>query len=425
MNTTPGQTWMTPCPQVSLEMTALPPQWVDAAESAREDLKLIKEKLLQLEKAQSKRLLRVFSDDQAPDREVERISSEISSLVKRCEPAIHQVKTRGAGAATSKDRELRHNMQRNLATQLQQLSQQFRQSQKDYLNDIRKRQKPGGERDLRDGMAEFEMGFTDSQLQDLQEMEQNASVRNEEITKIASSISDLHTIFKELAVLVIDQGSILDRIDYNIEQVVHQSSEANKQLRKAEESQKSNRAMKCIYFLVIINLVLILILILKARHWKTWIWSKEGGTLKPPQKKASFCTRNRRTCAVSKPAQLQMTGRFTVCSRSGGQGKVSKRAQLYRGALVQALFLSEKDRKFRRFAGHLWRMYNYIITMHKYNYISTSAYLEVWTLLDIFLFQALQFQVLQFTRIGVWTSTNGSFGSHLQQKNRWIWGKEI
>lgn len=249
-------------------MTALPPQWVDAAESAREDLKLIKEKLLQLEKAQSKRLLRVFSDDQAPDREVERISSEISSLVKRCEPAIHQVKTRGAGAAsTSKDRELRHNMQRNLATQLQQLSQQFRQSQKDYLNDIRKRQKPGaGERDLRDGMAEFEMGFTESQMQDLQEMEQNASVRNEEITKIASSISDLHTIFKELAVLVIDQGSILDRIDYNIEQVVHQSSEANKQLRKAEESQKSNRAMKCIYFLVIINLVLILILILKARH---------------------------------------------------------------------------------------------------------------------------------------------------------------
>eukprot|EP00434_Breviolum_minutum_P022835 symbB.v1.2.020148.t2/scaffold1642.1/size107908/7 len=237
--------------EVSLEMTALPPQWVDAAESAREDLKLIKEKLLQLEKAQSKRLLRVFSDDQAPDREVERISSEISSLVKRCEPAIHQVKTRGAGAAsTSKDRELRHNMQRNLATQLQQLSQQFRQSQKDYLNDIRKRQKPGaGERDLRDGMAEFEMGFTESQLQDLQEMEQNASVRNEEITKIASSISDLHTIFKELAVLVIDQGSILDRIDYNIEQVVHQSSEANKQLRKAEESQKSNRAMKCIYFL--------------------------------------------------------------------------------------------------------------------------------------------------------------------------------
>jgi len=252
---------------VSLEMTSLPPQWVEAAEQAREDIRLIKDKLTHLEKAQSKRLLRVFSDDKAPDREVERISSEISALVKRCEPAIHQVKTRGAASSTEKDRELRHNMQRNLATQLQQLSQQFRQLQKDYLNDVRKRQKGGlDDATSRDVMSDLDMGFSEAQLQDLQDMEQNATFRNEEIHKIASSITDLHTIFKELAVLVIDQGSILDRIDYNIEQVVHQSAEANKQLRKAEESQKSNRAMKCIYFLVIVNLVLILILILKARH---------------------------------------------------------------------------------------------------------------------------------------------------------------
>merc|ERR1719446_1251473 len=103
-------------------------------------------------------------------------------------------------------------------------------------------------------------------MQELDGMEINASQRSEEIRHIASSITDLHTVFKELAVLVIDQGSILDRIDYNIEQVVVQSGEANKQLQKAEESAKSNRAMKCIYFLVVVNLVLIVILIVKARH---------------------------------------------------------------------------------------------------------------------------------------------------------------
>ncbi|CAE7776776.1 SYP42 [Symbiodinium sp. CCMP2592] len=229
--------------EVSLEMAPLPPQWVEAAEQAREDIKTIKDKMVQLEKAQSKRLIRVFSDDKTPDREVERISNEVSNLVKRCENSIHQVKTRGTALASEKDRELRQNMQRNLATQLQQLSQHFRQSQKDYLNDIRNRQKGGLIDDVAKGsMPDADIGFTDGQLQDLQEMEQSATVRNEEINKIAASITDLHTIFKELAVLVIDQGSILDRIDYNIEQVVHQSAEANKQLRKAEESQKSNRA---------------------------------------------------------------------------------------------------------------------------------------------------------------------------------------
>jgi len=110
------------------------------------------------------------------------------------------------------------------------------------------------------------VGFTDGQMHELEAMEVNAGQRSTEITQIASSVNDLHTIFKELAVLVIDQGSILDRIDYNIEQVVHQSVEANKQLKKAEDSQKSNRAMKCIFALVLINLILIVILIIKTRH---------------------------------------------------------------------------------------------------------------------------------------------------------------
>merc|ERR1711920_1118541 len=109
-------------------------------------------------------------------------------------------------------------------------------------------------------------GFSDGQLVELEQMAGVSTQRNSEICKIANSITDLHTIFKELAVLVIDQGSILDRIDYNIEQVVEQSKDANIQLAKAEKSQKSNRAMKCIILLVIINLILISILVLKARH---------------------------------------------------------------------------------------------------------------------------------------------------------------
>jgi len=179
---------------------------------------------------------------------------------------IHQVKTRGAASISDRDAEFRQNVQRGLATQLQHLSQQFRQQQKEYLAEIRSNQRDdspavGG---VEAGQA-LDLGFNDAQLQEIESMEVNASQRNEEICQIAASISDLHTVFKELAVLVIDQGSVLDRIDYNIEQVVHTSKEANSQLMKAESHAKSNRAMKCIYLLVVINLVLIVILIVKAR----------------------------------------------------------------------------------------------------------------------------------------------------------------
>jgi len=254
--------------ETSIEMASLPPQWVDSAEDAREDIKAIKDKLVSLTKSQQKRLLNVFSDDAQPDKDVEAISGHIGKLVRHCEGSIREVKSRGAAQGVSEtDAAFRENVQRNLATQLQKLSQQFRQSQKDYLDDIRKRQKgavwddgPSG------GKGSTDTGFTDGQMLELDQMEGNASQRSEEICQIASSISELHTIFKELAVLVIDQGSILDRIDYNIEEVVHQSKEANKQLQKAEKSQKSNRATKCMLVLVLANAILILILIFKARQ---------------------------------------------------------------------------------------------------------------------------------------------------------------
>lgn len=256
--------------ETAVEMSALPPQWVESAEEAKEDIKAIREKIVQLTKAHKKRLVKVF-DDATPDKEAEAISNEISSLVRRCEQSIHQVKTRGASAGMSdKDVEFRQNMQRSLATQLQQLSQQFRQEQKNQLNEIRKRhrgsllEEDAGQKG--GGKASADMGFDDGQLLELESMEINASQRSEEICRIASSINDLHTIFKELAVLVIDQGSILDRIDYNIEQVVATSKDANVQLHKAEKSQKSNRAIKCILLLMVIDVVLILILIVKARH---------------------------------------------------------------------------------------------------------------------------------------------------------------
>lgn len=252
----------------AIEMASLPPQWVDSATDAREDLKTLGEKLGQLKKAQQKRLLKVFGDDVQPDKEVEAISQSIGTLLRRCEQTIHAVKTRGtAGGVTETDAEFRNNVQRSLATQLQKHGQSFRQMQKEYLSDIRKRQRGGmWDEPSNSGSGQAaDIGFNDSQLLELESMETTATQRSEEICQIASSINDLHVIFKELAVLVIDQGTILDRIDYNIESVVHQAQEANKQLQKAEQHQKSNRATKCMLVLVLINAIMILILIFKNR----------------------------------------------------------------------------------------------------------------------------------------------------------------
>ena len=70
---------------------------------------------------------------------------------------------------------------------------------------------------------------------------------------------------EELAVLVIDQGTILDRIDFNMEQVVEHVEEGIKQLEKAEEYQKSARPKWCIAILLFLITCLLVFLVLKHR----------------------------------------------------------------------------------------------------------------------------------------------------------------
>lgn len=92
----------------------------------------------------------------------------------------------------------------------------------------------------------IDQGFTSIQMQELENVEQLVDQRDAEIQQIVKSIEELAQIFKELAVLVIDQGTILDRIDYNMENAVENVKQGITHLEKAEESQKNAMSVKCI-----------------------------------------------------------------------------------------------------------------------------------------------------------------------------------
>jgi syntaxin 16 len=145
----------------------------------------------------------------------------------------------------------------------------------DFLTEENK--KPSG--------ADFvDRGFTQDQMQLLEDTEMVREIlfcklirlsdrcfvlqvidqRNEEIVKIAKSIEELAQIFRELAVLVIDQGTILDRIDYNMENAVEHAKQGVEQLNKAEEHQKNSMSVKCIILLVV--LIAIMVGILAWKH---------------------------------------------------------------------------------------------------------------------------------------------------------------
>ena len=87
--------------------------------------------------------------------------------------------------------------------------------------------------------------------------------RGVEITRIAKSIEELAEIFKELAVLVIDQGTILDRIDFNMESAVRRTRTGVDDVIEAETSQKNALPMRCIILLVVLIAIMLVVLIVK------------------------------------------------------------------------------------------------------------------------------------------------------------------
>ena len=68
------------------------------------------------------------------------------------------------------------------------------------------------------------------QLQAQDNLQPDLRQRDRELTEIAKSIADLAVLFKDLSSMVIDQGTLLDSVEYNIEQTAVQVSQAVKEL---------------------------------------------------------------------------------------------------------------------------------------------------------------------------------------------------
>jgi len=81
--------------------------------------------------------------------------------------------------------------------------------------------------------SDADKSYSQSMLQQTSKLTSNDSAiaqREREITDIAQGIIELADIFKELQSMIIDQGTMLDRIDYNVERMAVDVKAADKEL---------------------------------------------------------------------------------------------------------------------------------------------------------------------------------------------------
>eukprot|EP01018_Ginkgo_biloba_P015804 Gb_31707 [translate_table: standard] len=266
---TPLSTKDTDIPSGGVVTVGLPPAWVDISEEISMNMQRARSKMAELVKAHAKALMPSFGDGKAEQHAIEVLSQEITGLLKRCERRLQQLSGHGA----SDDANVRKNVQRSIATDLQSLSMEFRKKQAAYLKRLRQQQDGPDGVDIEMNLNEkrsrhedddyFDSGFSEQQMARVKTNEAVTAEREREILQIVESVNDLAQIMKDLSTLVIDQGTIIDRIDYNIQNVAASVDQGVKHLEKAERNQRKGGIVMCATVLVFMCLFMIVVLIIK------------------------------------------------------------------------------------------------------------------------------------------------------------------
>eukprot|EP00033_Pygsuia_biforma_P003472 GCRY01003802.1.p1 GENE.GCRY01003802.1~~GCRY01003802.1.p1 ORF type:complete len:297 (-),score=40.47 GCRY01003802.1:12-902(-) len=232
------------------------PAWVDVVDDIHYDIRCLKEKIDDLARLHKHHLLPGFDDRMEEEQEIEVLTQEITRSFKKSKNKIKQLSGPSFGQQ-EQDVKMRKNAQVSLATELQNLSESFKQHQDSYLSKMERQEKQvrlgfDDRFETQPTMEHFEREFTPAQKQQVDQDLHLIEERSEAVEAIARSVVEIAEIFNDLSILVIEQGTILDRIDYNLEQTAVHTEQAVSELQKASKHQKKARKKMCILLLLVL-----------------------------------------------------------------------------------------------------------------------------------------------------------------------------
>ncbi|KAJ3792264.1 t-SNARE [Lentinula aff. detonsa] len=249
----------------------LPPKWVDISEQVQLILTDTQAKIAALEKLHAKHVLPGFADRTLEEQEIEAATTDITKEFRRCQSLIQRIvpasphsfpPTQSDTNRSKSELQAAKNVQRGLAAKVQDLSATFRKKQRVYMEKLQGHAIKNQDLLLASGTISLKgsagMSAVDEDVE--------AAARDSELTEIAKSIASLAELFKDLSVLVIDQGTLLDSVEYNIEQTAVQVKDAVQELNIATRYQKNTGRRKCIFLLLLMIFGLIIVIIYKPKH---------------------------------------------------------------------------------------------------------------------------------------------------------------
>ena len=171
---------------------------------------------------------------------------------------------------------IKNNMSQNMLTELNSFSRKFKLNQEIYSKKC-KELVIEEEEDNNNFLELYDMSTNNSDNNDNiindNDANQNFLMKDEpdhllqkrenELDEIVRGVNKLQELFKDLHIIVVEQGTILDRIDYNIDVGFNNVSKGKKKIIEADEHHKGSCFRNVILFLLITIFIECLLILFK------------------------------------------------------------------------------------------------------------------------------------------------------------------
>ena len=228
---------------------------------------MIKIIVSELQACQGRRFMVQFNEEESKklNKNIKKIAYTLRQELKRIEKNVNIYVNSDFFDSDDDDLlyQIKENMNQNILSELNEFSKKFKLNQEIYSQKCKELVIEEEEDD--DNLYEMNnISTSNSDLNDnmnnkngdqnfLMKDEPDLLLKNREneLNEIVKGVMNLHELFKDMQIIVIEQGTILDRIDYNIDIGYDNISRGKKKIVSANEKHKSSCFRNVILFLLI------------------------------------------------------------------------------------------------------------------------------------------------------------------------------
>ena len=208
---------------------------------------------------QQRRLVPKFDEEENKllNKNIKNTVTEIAEKIQKCEKSI--VNFSHIKEFSEIEKQLKDNMLLYLKAKFSEFTRQYKYNQEIYIRKYK--ELGGGEEELDKNNINNDYGSENYLLKI--DKSKYLKRRDTQLGILLESMNNLASTFSDLKNLVMEQGTILDRIDYNIDEAALHTAKGKQHLINASELQKNSCFRNVMLFLVVFIFIESILLMIK------------------------------------------------------------------------------------------------------------------------------------------------------------------